>query len=426
MTRRHGLTALAVENAKPSAVRREIPDGKSRGLYLVVQPSGKKSFALRYRRPGTGRPAKLTLGNGGMALALARKAAADAMLEVSQGRDPGAEKKVARAKARVAAANTLEAVCEEYLRFNGSFPTIDQYRSTLERLVYPKLGDRPVTELKRSEIARLLDGVERDSGPRMADVTKATLGAVMSWYTPRADDDFKSPIVRAKARRDPQESKRDRVLDDGELRRVWEAAGTLGPYGQYVRFLLLTATRRNETALMMRGELVNGGDWEIPAARYKSKRPHLIPLSPAARAIVDAMPVIDGSDWVFTTTGRHPVSTRGSHKRALDEASGVTGWRLHDLRRSARSLMSRAGVPSDHAERCLGHKIGGIRQTYDRHQYHREKQLAFEALAALVESIVNPPSELGDEEAREALARQTETIVNPPEGNVVTMRGRRQ
>jgi len=404
MTRKHGLTALAVENAKPSAVRREIPDGKSRGLYLVVQPSGKKSFALRYRRPDTGRPAKLTLGNGGMSLAMARKAAADAMLEVSQGRDPGAQKKVAWAKARVAAANTLEAVCEEYLRFNGSFPkseepprnvkkklrAIDQYRSTLQRLVYPKLGDRPVTELKRSEIARLLDGVERDSGPRMADVTKATLGAVMSWYTPRADDDFKSPVVRTKARRDPQESKRDRVLNDDELRAVWKAAGTLGPYGQYVRFLLTTATRRNESALMTHGELVNG-DWEIPAARYKSKRPHLIPLSPAARAIVDAMPVIHGSDWVFTLTGRHPVSTRGSHKRGLDKASGVNNWRLHDLRRTSRSLMSRAGINADVAERCLGHVIPGIRGTYDRHAYHAEKRHAFEALASLIQHIVVEP-----------------------------------
>jgi integrase len=404
MTRRHGLTALAIENAKPSAVRREIPDGKSRGLYLVVQPSGKKSFALRYRRPDDGRPAKLTLGNDGMSLAVARKAAADAMLEVSQGRDPGAQKKVARAKARVAAANTLEAVCEEYLRFNGSFPkseeppravkkrlrTIDQYRSTLERLVYPKLGSRPIAELKRSEVATLLDAVEVNSGPRMADVTKATLGAVMSWYTPRADDDFKSPIVRAKARRDPQESKRDRVLDDDELRAVWNAAGTLGTYGQYVRFLLLTATRRNEAARMTRGELINGGDWEIPAARYKTKRPHLIPLSPAAQKIVDDMPVVDGSDWVFTLTGRRPVSTRGSHKHALDAASGVTGWRLHDLRRTARSLMSRAGVNADHAERALGHKLGGVRETYDRHEYRAEKKHAFEALAAQIERIVAP------------------------------------
>jgi len=78
MTRR-GLTALSIENMKPAAVRREVPDGKSRGLYLVIQPSGRKSFALRYRRPDSGKPAKLTLGNGNMSLATARKAAADAM-----------------------------------------------------------------------------------------------------------------------------------------------------------------------------------------------------------------------------------------------------------------------------------------------------------------------------------------------------------
>ena len=88
--------------------------------------------------------------------------------------------------------------------------------------------------------------------------------------------------------------------------------------------------------------------------------------------------------------------------------------------------MSRAGVNADHAERALGHKLGGVRETYDRHAYHAEKRHAFEALAALVEQIVNPPSELSDEEARGSLARQAETTVNPPEGNVVTMRGRRR
>ena len=69
----------------------------------------------------------------------------------------------------------------------------------------------------------------------------------------------------------------------------------------------------------------------------------------------------------------------------------MTGWTLHDLRRTARSLMSRAGVNADHAERCLGHVIAGVRGTYDRHEYHAEKQHAFEALAALIERIVNPP-----------------------------------
>jgi integrase len=79
----------------------------------------------------------------------------------------------------------------------------------------------------------------------------------------------------------------------------------------------------------------------------------------------------------------------GDPKSKLDAASGVTDWTLHDLRRTARSLMSRAGVPSDHAERCLGHVIGGVRGTYDRHEYHSEKEQAYEALAGIIERIVS-------------------------------------
>ncbi len=138
---------------------------------------------------------------------------------------------------------------------------------------------------------------------------------------------------------------------------------------------------------MRRSEL-DGADWLIPAARYKGKHDHLIPLSATAQKIIENVPIIDGSDYVFTTTGRHPATDFATKKQQFDKLCGVTGWRLHDLRRTSRSLMSRAGVNADHAERCLGHVIGGVRGTYDRHEYHREKQAAFEELAALVERIV--------------------------------------
>jgi integrase len=95
------------------------------------------------------------------------------------------------------------------------------------------------------------------------------------------------------------------------------------------------------------------------------------------------------AEWVFTTDGVTPISGFSKFKRALDKASGVSDYTLHDLRRSARSLMSRAGVPTDHAERCLGHVIGGVRGVYDRHEYHAEKQQAFEALAGIIERIVS-------------------------------------
>ena len=131
-----------------------------------------------------------------------------------------------------------------------------------------------------------------------------------------------------------------------------------------MRFLPLTATRRSEAAEMTRGELA-GGDWIIPAARMKAKLEHVVPLSPAARAIIDSMPNL--GKFVFTHGGHKPFTGFHIHKPHLDRLSGINGWRLHDLRRSARSLMSRAGVDSDIAERCLAHTIGGIRGVYDRH-----------------------------------------------------------
>ena len=132
---------------------------------------------------------------------------------------------------------------------------------------------------------------------------------------------------------------------------------------------------------------IDGGDWTLPAARNKTKVDLVRPLSRVARAILDALP--KRGDFVFTTDGLKPIANSSRAKRRLDVASGTEGWTLHDLRRTARSLMSRAGIPTDHAERCLGHVIGGVRGVYDRHEYHREKAQAFEALAALIERIVS-------------------------------------
>jgi len=173
-------------------------------------------------------------------------------------------------------------------------------------------------------------------------------------------------------------------LSDEELRAVWKAAETAGVFGDLVRFILLTATRRSEAAHMRRTELT-GADWIIPAERYKSKIDHLIPLSAAAQSLIRK----DG-DLIFTLTGNFPITGFSLFKDGLDKASGVTGYRLHDLRRTARSLMPRAGISEDIAERCLGHVMAGVRGTYNRHQYQIEKSQAFEALASLIDRIVHP------------------------------------
>ncbi len=151
---------------------------------------------------------------------------------------------------------------------------------------------------------------------------------------------------------------------------------------------------------MRRSEVV-GKDWIIPQARYKTGLELVIPLSAAAQAVLAAVPRIGKSDFMFTTDGKHPIGGFSKFKRSFDVKALVElrkqnpdaelpRWTLHDLRRTARSLMSRAGVPRDHAERCLGHVLPGIRGTYDHHEYLNEKRHAFEALAALIERIISP------------------------------------
>jgi integrase len=151
----------------------------------------------------------------------------------------------------------------------------------------------------------------------------------------------------------------------------------------------LTAARRNEAADLGWDE-IDGRNWTLPAARNKTQLDLVRPLSGAALAVLAAQPRIAGCRWAFTASGKRPLISFSALKRNFDVACGVTGWTLHDLRRTARSLMSRAGVASDHAERCLGHVIGGVRRIYARHEFYDEKARAFEALAAQIERIINP------------------------------------
>src|SRR5262249_29677260 len=152
------------------------------------------------------------------------------------------------------------------------------------------------------------------------------------------------------------------------------------PFARLVQFILLTGVRQNEAARMCRSEL-NGAEWLIPAARFKGKRDFLVPLTPAALAVLAALPTVGKSDSVpvFTNDGRRPISGFTKLKAAFDNACDIAGWTLHDLRRTARTLMSRAGVDKDHAEQALGHVIGGIRGIYDRYEYAAEKRQALEA-----------------------------------------------
>jgi len=351
------------------------------GFGLMVTAAGSKSWVVQYRAGAKSR--RHTIDNV-LSLDKARKEARGLLGEVAKGRDPIAERRAAEA----AAENTVQSVAEEYLkRESKNLRSHATRRATFERWVFPRMGTRQIGDIKRSEISRLLDHVEDNAGPVQADMVLSFLRRVFNWHASRTDD-FSSPIIRGMSRSNPRERARRRILSDDELLALWRA-DIPQPWRAFVRFLLLTAVRRNEAARMARSELT-GSDWTIPAGRYKTKNDVTLPLSGAAQTVIAELPRFGTGEYVFTVNGRTPLAAFSRGKKAIDRASDVTGWTLHDLRRTARSLMSRAGVPSDHAERCLGHIIPGVRGTYDRQKYQEEMRRAFEALAGQIASIVDP------------------------------------
>jgi integrase len=352
-----------------ATVQTDYFDADTKGLALRVSAKS-KTWTFHFTR--NDKRGRVTLGSyPSTSLAAARGLAIEARGNLEAGKDPKPSR------------DTLKDIGERYLGREGHLRSISQRRDILERLVYPTLGLRPIDEIRRGDVVRLLDDIEEGSGPVMADYTLAVLRRLFTWHSLR-DENFRSPIVRGMARSKPKERARQRMLSDDELRTVWRSAEG-SPFGLYLQFVLLTACRRTEAALMPWAEVSNG-EWLIPAARYKTNRDHLVPLSKTAQAVLAK--VAKNGELVFMPSDRK----KHSHwtKLAFDKACGVSGWTIHDLRRTARSLMSRAGVSADHAERCLGHVIGGVRGTYDRHEYLEEKRQAFEALAAQIERIVNP------------------------------------
>jgi integrase len=225
----------------------------------------------------------------------------------------------------------------------------------------------------------------------MADLVLAYLRRAFNWHASRVDD-FSSPIVRGMGRYAAKERERTRILSDDELRRIWLATEPASLFHALVRFLLLTGARRDEARRLPRSEIV-GTDWVLPAARNKVKAELARPLSKAAQAVLAGLPRVHDGPLIFSYDGRRPVSPTRP-KVVLDKACSVSGWTLHDLRRTARTLMSRAGVSADVGERALGHVIGGVRGVYDKHTYHHEMQQAFEALAVLIQRIVAPPDDV--------------------------------
>jgi integrase len=374
-----------------------------RGFGVRVTTAGARAFVLNYRLRG--REHRFTIGAWPDWSALkAVREARHLRQRIDRGENPIEDRTPSPATATVA--SVLDDFVAQHVRNqNQPLRSADEYESAFNRLVKPRIGKLGIYEVRRSHVIKMLDEIENKNGPVMADRTLAYLRKAFNWYAIR-DDQFSAPVVRGMGRIKPKERARTRVLSDDEIRAIWPVLAEANTFGALAKTLLLTAQRRDEVAHMSRIEISEDGTWTIPAERYKTKRPNFVPLSRAAIDVIEARPKIDDCDYVFPSRVKTPFSGFTKSKAKLDKAilaamkkaknggkvERLPNWTLHDLRRTAKTLMVRAGVRPDISERVLGHVIAGVEGTYDRHSYADEKRDALEKLAAMVERILNPPS----------------------------------
>lgn len=397
------MTAAKVEKLKPTDKRQELPDDLVKGLYLIVQPSGGKSWQVRYRAPGAHR--RLTLGKYPiLGLSDARLRARDVLLSVTDGQDPAAERRNRCKEAAVRAER--DTIAALYSQFNkrhlSTLKSGTEAGRFLERFMLPAWGDRDIHSIRRRDVIELLDEIVDSGRAITANRVRAHVSKFFSWAVER-DVIEASPVSGVKP--PVKENVRDRVLTDDEIRWFWQACADAGhPWGPLGQTLLLTGQRLREVAGMREVE-IRGDVWHLDVKRTKNRRVHDVPLSKAAQAVLGGVQRrCGGLAYIHTTTGTSPVS--GFQKarlniaeRMLEIASIEQGepveipkWGWHDLRRTAATGMARLGVPVRVTEAVLNHISGtggGIVAVYQRHDYADEKRSALEAWAQFVIGLVD-------------------------------------
>ncbi|WP_337876883.1 integrase arm-type DNA-binding domain-containing protein [Elioraea sp.] len=406
--RQRTLTDTFLRTLKPPATGRiELRDARVRGLVLRLTASGTATWSVR-ALARDGRHTRVSLGDyPALSLSDARKAALDAIASLQRGADPIADKRAARARRRAEAAEPTvaqrwqewaEVASRTALRGRGwSAAHAERVARTLRLVVGPALGKRPLRHTTREQWTRLVSDAHRTRGPAAAGNIARVVARFLTYAETSGWIDHSPLPRRAAAALAPPVASRERVLTDDEIARIWHAAGRLAPKPRaFVRLLILTAARRSEVADLALGEVDReAGLWTIPATRAKNRRPHAVPLGDLALAELRAVWPDDERD--LAAEHRLLGRVRGSGlsgfskiKAALDRASSVTGWRWHDLRRTARTGMARLGVSREAAEAALAHVAGraGLIGVYDRHDYRAEALVALRTWQAYVAGLV--------------------------------------
>ena len=382
------LTDTWLKGYKAKSARDEVFDTQVKGFGVRVTPTCKSFF---YFRRVKGERTRFSLGKYPQtSLSEARKKALDILIAIERDTDPREAFRVRRRHTAVEGLQTFAVVSADWVKRHVEARGL-RSQSEIERMiakyVTPKWKSRTFTTIRRGDITALLDGIEDSSGASQADAVLAVIRGISNWYATRHED-YVSPFVKGMRRTVP--AKRERILTDVEIRAIWVEAQAGGRFGAIIQIALLTAQRREKIAEMAWADVENGV-WNVPRiGREKGTGGHLV-LPPVALRIIEQQARTENHLYVFPGRGRGHFNGFSPCKRTFDKRlPGLDHWTLHDLRRTARSLMSRAGVRSEIAERVMGHAIEGVEGVYDRHSYREEKAEALKRLAALIETINNP------------------------------------
>jgi integrase len=374
----------------PVAGRDVYIDTEAPGLELRVSSRGGKSWSIRYQAKGGKRKRTSYSTYPLIPLAEARARAREIAAAAARGIDLPAQEDRQHEEEEKAAGrpHTVGVLLDEYI---DRYCKANQRKWQLvERMfevhVKPAIGRRLLTELRRADLVELLDDLQNGKGLNaQVNRVRSQVVAALNWAVEREYLDT-NPAAAIKRRK--IETRRNRVLNDVELRKIWRAAEKLSnPSRALVKAWILTGQRRDEVRCMVWDEVdLERAIWTLPASRNKGKRDHEIPLSPAMLALLGDQP--RPGRPVFTTDGARPYAGTKRLKEILDRESGVHDWVFHDCRRTASTGMAALHISQDVIERVLGHAKESLAETYNRHGYLAEKRRALDAWAERVAFIV--------------------------------------
>jgi len=382
------MTKSAVDALKAASKDTVYWDAGLPGFGVKVTPRSRKVFVVLYRIGGAGsRLRKYTIGPyGRVTLQMARAEAQKVLAARLEGRDPATEKR--ESKRRMTADRVDDLIEVFIVQHVSKTRKAAEISRLLRREVVSRWGNRCVHAIGKRDIVELASEIAQRGTPMAANTLLKVIKTFLNWCVGRAVIDA-SPAEGVPL--PGKEVARDRVLTNNELASVIRAARQIGgAYGGIVEMLALTGQRREEVAQMVWDEIdFNSRTWTLPGSRTKNGKPHIVHLSEACIKLIKRASGL--GSYVFSISGVKPFQNFTNAKRALDELSGVTGWRLHDLRRTCVSGMARLGVPPHVADKILNHQSGtisGVAAVYQRHHFLAERKLALERWGQYIETLV--------------------------------------